>query len=165
MPSVAKCSVDGCETKPIARGWCSKHYQRWQTTGDPLGAKTATEDMTADERLRYIGWDVTESECWEWRGNRFHKGYAQIRYQGKTRSGHRLAYETWVGPIPEGMLIMHICDNPPCINPDHLRVGTNDENMADMLAKNRQAAGERHGNYKHGKRVGILLERRRKVST
>lgn len=157
------CSVDECNEKCIARNYCTKHYQRWKKYGDPLATKTAPNDEPADERLKRHGWTITESGCWEWNGNTSdRRGYGSLRFHGRTVKAHRLAYSTWVGEIPEGMVVMHLCDNPPCINPDHLKVGTNDENMQDMLTKNRQASGNRHWNYKHGNRVGVHVESRQK---
>lgn len=58
---------------------------------------------------------------------------------------HRVAYEIARGPIPEGMLVRHSCDNPTCCNPDHLLIGTHKENTGDAIERNRLAAGERHG--------------------
>ena len=58
---------------------------------------------------------------------------------------NRLSYETWVGPIPEGMVIRHKCDNPPCINPEHLELGTMKDNSQDMVQRGRSPKGERHG--------------------
>lgn len=101
--------------------------------------------MDADERIRESGWDVTESGCWEWRGPRNNKGYMHLGFDGKIVGVHRLAYETWVGPIPEGHVVMHSCDNRSCINPDHLRTGTQRENLEDMTAKGHRAVGERNG--------------------
>jgi hypothetical protein len=60
-------------------------------------------------------------DCWTWTGAKNPKGYGNIGVENRTRSVHRVAYETWVGPIPDGYDIDHICRNRSCINPAHLR--------------------------------------------
>jgi len=89
----------------------------------------------------------TQSGCWEWTAGRNHKGYGTLKVAGKDLRAHRVAYEVWVGPIPEGMHVLHVCDNPPCINPAHLWVGTNKDNADDRDAKGRQRVlrGEENG--------------------
>lgn len=74
---------------------------------------------------------ITDTGCWELRGQS-HRRYGQIRDRVYV---HRLAYETWVGPIPAGMLVRHRCDNPPCFNPDHLEMGGKRENLLDAAAR------------------------------
>jgi len=80
--------------------------------------------------------------CIEWGGSRWTLGYGKLSAPEKRRAGHeyahRWAWEKFNGPIPKGMYILHRCDNPPCINPLHLRLGTHRDNMHDMLAKGRQ---------------------------
>jgi hypothetical protein len=67
--------------------------------------------------------------------------YGQVRVAGRSKGAHRLVYELTVGPIPEGLLVLHSCDNPPCCNPAHLRVGTQKENIGDAIERNRLARG------------------------
>lgn len=83
--------------------------------------------------------DRLPDACWEWQGTRYAGGYGQCWDVARQRNGgaHRIAYETLVGPIPEGMDILHTCDNPPCCNPAHLRPGSHRENMLDKIHKGR----------------------------
>jgi hypothetical protein len=80
----------------------------------------------------------TESGCQEWAGAKTDKGYGLIEVEGKTRRAHRVSFEYFKGAIPAGMLILHRCDNPSCVNPEHLRAGTQTDNMQEMVAKGRQ---------------------------
>src|SRR5262249_9726351 len=70
-----------------------------------------------------------ENGCWEWQGARRKKGYGHTGRQGRSYRAHRLAYETYIGPIPNGLQVHHLCNNPPCCNPAHLTVGTNKQNI------------------------------------
>lgn len=82
--------------------------------------------------------------CWEWQAGRFSNGYGQfMRVKHQMALAHRMAYELTNGPIPEGLLVLHRCDNRPCVRPDHLWLGTHSENMRDMHAKGR--CGRRPG--------------------
>lgn len=76
--------------------------------------------------------------CWEWQGCRHHRsGYGHIRVAERLLQTHRLAFEIAFGPIPDGVYVCHKCDVPFCVRPDHLFLGTQTENMADMVAKGR----------------------------
>jgi HNH endonuclease len=76
--------------------------------------------------------------CWVWTGCKA-TGYGQIKVDGKMRYAHRISFERTFGAIPEGMLVLHKCDNPACVNPGHLFLGDHTANMRDKVAKNRQA--------------------------
>jgi hypothetical protein len=84
-------------------------------------------------------------ECWTWQGARHGKGYGHFKMGKLIAKAHRTAYELFWGPIPDGMQVLHTCDNPPCVNPKHLFLGTNNDNLQDRQRKGRQAKGERHG--------------------
>ena len=135
-----KCSIEGC-TAPAynRRGWCSKHYQRWRKTGDPL---TTRSGRTRDEWQDHVAnfWrmvDVGEpDECWPWTGGG--DRYGKIKVRRMSVSAHRFAWQVANGPIPDGMSVLHTCDNPPCCNPSHLFLGTNSDNMRDMVTKGRR---------------------------
>lgn len=95
-------------------------------------------------------------ECWPWTLSKADKGYGQImvRTNGQRRplGTHRVAWEVTHGSIPDGLWVLHSCDNPPCCNPSHMRLGTNADNVADMIARKRRtvvnyARGDRHGSH------------------
>jgi hypothetical protein len=75
------------------------------------------------------------NECWEWSGGRHGKGYGQ--FGNPTTKAHRVAWELYRGPVPDGLHVLHSCDNPPCVNPNHLFLGTNLDNVNDKVAKGR----------------------------
>ena len=77
------------------------------------------------------------TECREWEGSRNRDGYGRYPVGGSWVGAHRVAWEQEYGPIPKGMSVLHHCDNPPCILPSHLFLGTQQDNVADMIAKGR----------------------------
>lgn len=98
-------------------------------------------------------WDKVEvnenTGCWEWtaRTNWFGYGLFQFAHKGKAFRSHRLAADDY-SPIPKGMFALHTCDNPPCIRPKHLHYGTQQDNLDDMVRRDRQARGSDNGNSK-----------------
>jgi len=89
-------------------------------------------------------------ECWPWRGATIRGGYGNFRETNPRRTvhAHRFAYELVCGPIPAGLMVLHTCDNPSCVNPSHLFVGTDADNMRDKTAKGRTPHGEAHWRHK-----------------
>jgi hypothetical protein len=83
-----------------------------------------------------------DSGCLEWTGGTDGRGYGQIRVEGRLLKTHRFAWEIAHGPIPEGLNVLHRCDNPPCCDAEKcLFLGTQPDNIADMVAKGRQRSG------------------------
>ena len=89
-------------------------------------------------------------DCWEWTGARSSAGYGQSTFQQKRYTVTRALWEYHNGPIPDGLVICHKCDNPPCCRMDHLFIGTTSDNARDMVAKGRHFAlyGEESTNCK-----------------
>ena len=88
--------------------------------------------------------------CWEWAASLAGKGYGQMKLpkQRKQEYSHRLAYMIYKGPIPDGIYVCHKCDNPKCCNPDHLFLGSSQDNHDDMANKDRSTHGERNPSVK-----------------
>lgn len=87
--------------------------------------------------------------CWEWIGMKNRQGYGkETDAKGILRLAHRLSWQFYVGEIPEGKFLLHRCDNPGCVRPDHLFLGTQVDNMKDMAMKSRQARGTKKKNAK-----------------
>ena len=88
------------------------------------------------------------SDCWMWEGGKFTSGYGCYYMNGKAYRAHRLAWMRVNGKeVPEGMCICHRCENPACVNPDHLFIATKLENIVDRDNKGRQSRGELHPSH------------------
>ena len=103
-----------------------------------------------DEKVIARFWSKVEKTdgCWIWNAGIFRSGlgYGAFKYESRRVVAHRFAWLLSYGPVPPGMLVCHRCDNPLCVRPDHLFLGTHTDNMRDRNAKCRQARGEKGGN-------------------
>lgn len=136
------CSEGECTGNAIKRGLCNAHYQRRRKAGNlpEEWEVPPVESKTLEERLVEKGYLVTDSGCWEWSGAKSSSGHGCIWIDGVRSGAHRAAYLVWVGSIPSGLLVRHKCDNPPCINPGHLELGTVADNSRDMVERKRSTS-------------------------
>lgn len=162
------CKIEGCDNPSRHLGWCRAHYRRFNRYGDPLaGASHHYADPDHAFLARQRRNDATG--CIEWIGACDQKGYGQLRINGKLVKAHRYSWARVNGPIPEGHLIRHKCDNPKCVNADHLEVGTYTDNVADMDQRGRrvnaQPKGSMNGNAKITEMdvIAIRADARRQV--
>jgi HNH endonuclease len=137
------CSIPDCDRPHYIRGWCLMHHARWVAHGttDPVSVPTLAERLASNLVLMPSG-------CLEWQGATSNGGYGEIAVNGRPVGTHRVAWTLVNGTIPDGLHVLHHCDNPPCGQteptedyPDgHLFLGTNADNHADMVAKGRDFA-------------------------
>lgn len=130
------CRIEGCtRLSQLRSGLCGTHYSRLRRTG-------TTDDppapMTDEQRLLAGAPNRPSGACWIWTGPTNNHGYGRF---GGSRYAHRVSYQLAHGPIPPGMVVLHRCDNPPCVNPDHLSLGTQRDNVRDMVTKGRHNPG------------------------
>ena len=88
--------------------------------------------------------------CWVWTASIRSDGYGRLRVGGTTKLTHRVSWELNCGALPDGLCVLHRCDNPPCVNPDHLFLGTHQDNIRDRDQKGRNGhcLGQKHGRSK-----------------
>lgn len=134
---MTKCQHRDCDGNVVAIGYCNKHYLRLKKYGSPDGG------VKNHAPLQQRFWRKVKKTngCWIWSGGKKPNGYGQISEGGrgsKCLSAHRVSYELHNGPIPDGLVVMHSCDNPACVNPAHLSLGTHKDNSDDMIAKGRK---------------------------
>src|ERR1035437_8211916 len=113
-----------------SRGCCLRFVNR-------IKSEEAERTFT-DRAIELIGKTDNPDECWLWQGSIEQKnGYGRYKHKKKYHKAHRLVYEIYNGPIPEGNVVRHTCDNPPCVNPKHLLAGTVQDNTDDMFERER----------------------------
>jgi hypothetical protein len=135
------CSVDDCNRESCCKGFCDLHYRRFLKYGDPFIKKHATKKVIPlEKRFEKNTIPVPESGCIIWLKSWNREGYGIIGIEHKSCLAHRIAWEIYRGEIPEGMDVLHKCDTPPCVNPNHLFLGTQIDNIKDMVKKGRARA-------------------------
>lgn len=134
-----QCTEPYCDKPRRGRGLCSKHYIRAKRAGE-LPPLPTTLDRFEE---KYI--PEPNSGCWLWTASLVANGYGHWWYLGRNERAHRASYLIHKGPIPQGMYVLHKCDTRCCVNPEHLFLGTHQDNMDDMAVKGRTAKGCRQG--------------------
>lgn len=142
MTNPMTCQIEDCG-RPMAyssRGWCKTHYSRFKKHGTTDPNPRCMFEGTWEDRF-WAKVDRSDADgCWEWTAHRSPKGYGAFTITGQTPTrAHRYAYTITYGPIPDGLMVLHACDNPPCVRPDHLWLGTASDNMRDAYTKGRKS--------------------------
>lgn len=120
--------------------------------------------QTLEERF----WALVQKgdDCWEWIGNTTKDGYGRMKRTGESAGTyvHRISWEFHFGAIPAGLKVLHHCDNPPCVNPKHLFLGTDKDNSDDKMRKGRHVAspGEKNGSSRLSKSDVVAIRTRHK---
>jgi hypothetical protein len=140
-----KCAFYGCERNAVCKSYCDKHYRRLLKHGNVNNFGNRKIDEGNPVERFHKKYKVNENECWIWiAGTRKNgKGVPYPRHSvgDKSVGAHRFSYELINGKIPEGMYVCHKCDTPLCVNPNHLFIGTHNDNMKDMVEKKRSFKG------------------------
>lgn len=139
------CSIEGCDGVAVGRTYCNKHLLRFYAYGDPLSfGRGYGYGDTVEERF-WSRVDKSEGlgrdgDCWEWVGSHA-KAYGRIMIDGKSWGTHRYSFFLANG-YDATQYVLHSCDNPKCVNPEHLRDGSPKENTQDAVQRGRMQKGE-----------------------
>lgn len=126
---------------------CHVADDRRRRAKEPRQVRNFRSLTTAADRLLARAIGIIATGCWEWTGATARGGYGSQWWDGKLHRAHRLSYEVFVGPIPEGLTLDHLCRNKACIRPSHLEPVTNDENVKrgfEAVVAERQTCGKGH---------------------
>lgn len=127
--AIKECSVQGCGTGVFLLGLCRPHHRSLKRHGDPRRRRP----KYAPPREKLLRGAVRQGECWEWSRARNSSGYGRLTVNGRRERVHRYAYQLFVGPIPSGMEVDHVCHNRACVAPYHLRLATRAQNNANRV--------------------------------
>lgn len=123
----------------------------------------ATPDMRGNMALyeRFFSHVNIGPECWTWVGSRNEHGYGNFCINGRSHRAHRISWAMTKGKVADGLMVCHMCDNPPCVNPAHLFLGTNRDNMADCIGKGRlRRPTAQEGNCRISDKTAIEIVRK-----
>lgn len=136
-----ECQVEFCPLDAESRGWCQKHYTRWRRHGDTsiVKRREIRRIEGVSDRDRLLSKMETVDGHWEWQGH-LTNGYGRVWLSTGSHLAHRAVYEMFVGPIPDGLTLDHLCYNPRCVNPDHMETVTLAENVARAAKRRHQIA-------------------------
>ena len=137
-----RCDVDGCNCPHLARGLCSTHYAAARRTG-------RLEKLPTTPQARFFSKVTVTDGCWLWNGTLNEHGYGVLSVHNRLVYAHRLSYELHVGPIPEGLVLDHLCRTPSCANPQHLEAVTQAENNARGMSYSAINARKTHCDHGH----------------
>lgn len=135
--SLKECKLVGCKEQSYSKDLCKKHYNKQWLYGDArMNGRLY--------RRKTIDYNITSLGCFECTSHVVNRGgYTEYHFNNRKYLLHRYVYEECFGEIPEGMIVRHKCDNRLCINPEHLELGTHQDNMKDMVNRDRQCRGEK----------------------
>ncbi|UOF80472.1 endonuclease [Caudoviricetes sp.] len=145
-----RCMFEGCDRPVDSRGLCQSHYLQKRRGGQLRPLQHQIHGASEEERFRAHTAAGSVRECWTWNASCRPDGYGQWRRaDGKIELAHRASWRLFRTEIPAGAHILHKCDNPSCVNPTHLFLGSHADNMRDMWGKGRarpgRSMGEKHG--------------------
>ncbi len=148
--TLGDCIEDGCSIPAISRERCSRHYNRWLLAfpDAPRAPRNHGVGSTTEERF----WSRVNKDgptmpnmdtpCWVWTAHVVDDGYGTLQVNGKILRCHVYSFKLSFGDFEPGLCVLHRCDNPPCVSPGHLFLGTHTDNSRDKVNKGRQAKGE-----------------------
>jgi hypothetical protein len=153
---MAKCSAPDCESPVHAKGFCRPHYKCFNRIGKPIPDRV-TIHGSIEKKFALKSKGRNDAGCWIWTGGLDKDGYGSLRDGQKMKRAHRVSWEIHFGQIPEGMAILHKCNNPACVNPDHLKIGDHTDNMEDRKKNGRpwhsQAFRRKLGEKMKGRKI------------
>ena len=159
------CSIGDCIEPHASRGYCRKHYERWRRHGTTEATRNCGVGRTPLERFwSRVAVTANPDRCWDWMGSCLESGYGQVNVKGWQTLAHIYSWSIANGRKPSEF-VLHSCDNPRCVNPNHLREGTQSENVKDMVARGRDRFGWKliGENNPHAKLTeAVVVEMRRR---
>lgn len=124
--NIGPCSIDGCERPKKCLGMCDRHYAKDYAKRNPEKIRAKNRKGRKPRRSideRFFDRIEKRGECWMWMGSVTNSGYGQLHHAG-TQGAHRVSHILFIGPIPPGYQVDHLCHEPLCVNPTHLEAVT-----------------------------------------